>query len=113
MTAIAGARAAEPGGIVRELFDGEPGGTFGFDDLAAELSGAAFAKALADDPGRLASVAASFRAADYVAAPEGVDEGLSREEFARRYGAATDERYRHREAEVRRRVAALPAYRSK
>ena len=113
LTAVAGSKAAEPGGLVYELFDVETAGAFGFAELAAELSGAALARALADDPNRLSAVATSFAVADYVASPEGLEHGLSREEFGRRYGSFTDERFRQREGEVRRRVAELPAFKSK
>jgi hypothetical protein len=112
MTAIAGARSAEPGGIVQDLFAAEPAGGFSFADLAAELSGAALARSLTEDPARLGSVAAGFTAAGYVASPAGLEESLSRDEFNRRYGSVTDERFRGREAEVRRRVSDLAAQKS-
>jgi hypothetical protein len=113
LTAVAGSKAADPGGLVHELFDAEGAGGFGFAELAVDLSGAALARALAENPTRLAEVAKSFTVADYVASPEGLEFGLSRDEFARRYGSLSDERFRQREGEVRRRVAELPAFKSK
>jgi hypothetical protein len=113
LTAVAGSKAADPGGLVHELFDAEGAGGFGFAELAVDLSGAALARALAENPGRLAEVAKSFTVADYVASPEGLEYGLSRDEFSRRYGSLTDERFRQREGEVRRRVAELQAFKSK
>jgi hypothetical protein len=113
LTAVAGSKAADPGGVVRELFDGEPGGAFNFAEVAAELSGGAFARALTDDPNRLAAVATSFTVADYIASPAGLDEALTRDEFNRRYGSYTDDRFREREADVRRRVAELAGNKSK
>ncbi len=113
LTSIAGSRAADPGGIVRELFEGEEAGGFSFAELAAEYAGATFARTLARDPGRLATIAVSFPTGDYVPAPAGLEDALSREEFARRFGSFSDERFRERERELRRRVAELPAYRSK
>jgi hypothetical protein len=113
LTAVAGSKAADTGGIVRDLFDGEAGSSFNFAEFAAEQSGAALARALTDDPGRLSAVAAAFTVADYVASPAGLDDALSRDEFGRRYGSYTDDRFRQREADVRRRVAELPANKSK
>jgi hypothetical protein len=113
LTAVAGSKAAEPGGFVREVFQPEMLGSFSFTDLSAEFAGAAFARALAEDPNRLAAVAGSFTVADYVASPAGLEDGLSRDDFVRRYGSFTDERFRERESEVRRRVAELAAYKPK
>ena len=111
LTSVAGARAAEPGGIVRELFDGEP--SSGFQELAAEQSGAALTRSLGDDPSRLSNLAGAFVAGDYCLSPNGLESGLSRDELTRRFGAMTDERFRRRMEEIQRRVAELPAYKAK
>lgn len=113
LTSIAGSTAAEPGGIVRELFDGGEAGGFNFAELLAELAGAALARALADSPDRLAAVAGSFTVDHYVPSPAGLEEAITHDEFARRYGSFSDERFRQRERELRRRIAELPAYKSK
>jgi hypothetical protein len=113
LTSIAGSKAAEPGGIVRELFDAEAAGTFSFSELAIELAGASLARALAADAHRLEVIAGSFTVSDYVPSLNGLEEELGRDEFNRRYGNFTDERFRQRESEVRRRIAELPAYKTK
>jgi hypothetical protein len=113
LTVIAGSKAAEPGGIVRELFDADTAGGFSFAEMGAELAGAGLARALIEDASRLAGLAASFAIADYVPSPAGLDDEMTRDELARRYGSITDERFRQRENEVRRRIADLPAFRAK
>jgi hypothetical protein len=113
LTATAGSKAAEPGGLVWELFEPEAGGAFSFGELAAELAGAAFARSLADHPDRLEAVAATFVVADYVPAEGGPEAGLTRDEFAGRFGSFADERFRQRAKDVRGLVAGLPAYRKR
>ncbi len=113
LTSVAGARAAEPGGMVGDLFEAGGQRGFNFAEMAADLSGGAFARALAQDPAKLGVVADSFMAAGYVLPPAGIDGTLSAEEFSRRYGAFTDDRFRRRADEIRRRVARLPGYTAK
>src|SRR5262245_19761065 len=65
LTAVGGAKAAEAAGLLKELLDAEPGGSgFSFADLAADLSGIAFASRLIDKPDRVASLTKSSRIAD-------------------------------------------------
>jgi hypothetical protein len=113
LTCIAGAKAADPDGIVHELFAGEEAGAFSFAELAADYAGAAFARTLAREPARLASIAGTFSVDDYVPPPTRLDETWSHDEFVRQFGSFRDARFLQREREVRRRVEELPAYRSK
>jgi hypothetical protein len=111
LTAVAGAPAAEAAGLLKEQLDARPGGSgFSFADLAADLSGVAFARELARSPDRLAAVSRSFAVADYAVPPAGLPEGLSRAEFARRYGSTTDKRFLRELEEIRKQVRTLPAY---
>jgi hypothetical protein len=113
LTSIAGSKAADPGGIVHDIFDEESAGRFSFSELSTELAGGAFARSIGDNPGRLETIAGSFALADYLPPTSGGDEPITRDEFNRRYGSFSDQRFRERETEMRRRIAELPAYRSK
>jgi hypothetical protein len=111
LTAVGGAEAAEAAGLLKELLDAEPGGSgFSFADLAADLSGVAFASRLIEKPARLAAVAKSCRIADICIAPKGLAEGLSREVFEKRYGDTKDERFTKEVEALKKKIAALPGH---
>jgi hypothetical protein len=111
LTALSGARAAETAGLLKELLDAEPGGSgFSFADLAADLSGVAFAQRLLDDPARLAGIEKTFTVKAFVVAPKGLTEGLTREQFEKRYGSLRDARFRKELEALRKKVRALPGH---
>jgi hypothetical protein len=111
LAAVAGPRAAEAAGVLKETLDARPGGSgFSFADLSADLSGVAFAQELTRSPGRLAEVARTFAVADFAVPPAGLPEGLSRADFARQYGSTTDERFLRKQEEIRKAIRALPGY---
>ncbi len=109
LTALLGAKAAESAGLLKELLDAEPGGSgFSFADLAADLSGVAFAQQLLDDPSRLAGVEKSYTVAAFVVPPKGLTEDLTREQFTKQYGSIRDARFRKELEALRKKVRALP-----
>jgi hypothetical protein len=111
LTAVAGPRAAEAAGVLKEVLDARPGGSgFSFADLAADLAGVAFADELARSPRRLAEVARSFAVEDFTVPPAGLPEGLSQSAFARQYGSTADERFLAKVGEIRKSIRSLPAY---
>ena len=112
VAAIAGAPAAEAGGVAKEIADARPGGSgFSFADLLADLAGIRFAAWVSVEPkARLARLAAEFRGADFCPDPAGEPEGLTADAFAKEYGSAADERFRKRVAALKERVEALAAY---
>jgi hypothetical protein len=94
LTALLGERAAESAGLLKELLDAQEGGSgFSFADLAADLAGIEFAKAMIEKPARLAAVAKGFEPRDFALPPKGLAEGLSLAEFEKRYGGARDARF--------------------
>ena len=96
---------------MKELLDSQAGGSgFSFADLASDMSGVAFGQQVLADPGRLARLAAGFVVADYAVPPDGLVEGLTYEEFARRYGTVADDRFTRELAKLRQRVRELAAY---
>jgi hypothetical protein len=112
LTAVHGAKAAEAIGLLKELLDAQPGGSgFSFADLAADLSGVAFAQRLLERPARLAEVEKDFTVAAFALGPRGLTEGLSREQFEKAYGSTRDERFRKEVAALRKKIKALPGYR--
>jgi hypothetical protein len=114
LTAVRGPKAAEAAGVLKELLDSQPGGSgFSFADLAADLSGIAFARHLGDSPRALAGVADSFTVAAYVLPPDGLPEGLTSRAFARQYGSPTDKRFLDKRDDIRKRILALPGYRAR
>ncbi|HMQ93230.1 MAG TPA: hypothetical protein PKA33_17990 [Amaricoccus sp.] len=102
-------------GELKELLDSNAGGSgFSFDDLAADLAGARFARAFletprADWPALLARITGE---ADVLPDLDGLPEGMNAAEFARRYGDVDSPEYRALLAEITARIDALPLYRA-
>ncbi len=112
LTAMSGEKAAETAGLLKELLDAEPGGSgFSFADLAADLSGVAFAGWLLADPARLAGVEKSFTVAAFAVGPRGLVEGLTKEQFEKEYGSTSDARFRKELEALRKKVKLLAGYR--
>jgi hypothetical protein len=111
LTALVGAKAAEAAGILKELLDAEPGGSgFSFADLAADLSGVAFAQRMLNDPARLADMEKSFSVAAFVVSPKGLTEDLTIEQFTKKYGSVRDARFRKELETLRKKVRTLPGH---
>jgi hypothetical protein len=112
LTAVSGAAAAESAGVLKEVMDSRGGSGFSFADLSADFAGIAFARRLLDKPGRLADVEKRFRIGDYALSPRGLPEGMQAADFAKKYGSLKDERYLRLQEDIRKRIDALPGYRS-
>jgi hypothetical protein len=111
LTAAAGPQAAENAGMLKEMLDSRGGSGFSFADLSADFAGITFARRLLAKPERLADIEKSFRIDDYAISPRGLPEGLTAAEFAKKYGSVRDDRYLRLEADIRKRIDALPGYR--
>ena len=113
LAAAASPRAAEAAGIAKETADSRGGTGFSFADLLADLAGVRFASWLAEKEtkARLEKVAAGFSGEAFLPDPSKEPEGLREEEFARRYGTASDERFLAKVKELRAAVDGLAAYR--
>jgi hypothetical protein len=103
-------QAVSPAGLQEELLLVQGGDRFRFDDLTASLAGITFATQLDASPALLDELATSFRVADYMLPPKDLPDSLDREEFARKYGSTTDERFLDRQDALRKRLLALPGY---
>jgi hypothetical protein len=113
LVAVRGVAAAELAGVLKELLDSQKGGSgFSFADLASDMSGVAFGQWVLADPTRLAKLSESFLVADFAVPPDGLVEGLTYEQFARRFGSVGDQRFRDEQDKLRKRVRELPAYRT-
>ncbi|MFO0844412.1 MAG: hypothetical protein U0797_18780 [Gemmataceae bacterium] len=111
LTAVLGERKAEAAGLLKELLDAQEGGSgFSFADLASDLAGIEFARAVIARPARLAAVAKSFEPRAFCPPPKGLPEGLSLAEFERRYGGLTDARFRAARDDLARRVKKLQGF---
>ena len=113
LTALAGAQVAEVAGILKELRDSQGSSGFSFADLAADLAGIAFATRLYATPDLLGQLAASFSVRDFMPDCSGLAEGLSQEQFQRRFGSAADPRFASVQSEIQKRIESLPGYRRK
>lgn len=108
LTVLYGMRAAEAAGILKEMLDAQPGGSgFSFADLAADFSGVAFAEWIRKDASRLDDLK-DLEA--FCFPPRGLEEGLSAEKFAARYGDTSDKRFLAVCRKLREAIAALPVY---
>jgi hypothetical protein len=111
LTEFVGPDLAESAGLLKEQLDMRPGGSgFSFADLGADLAGIAFAVRLKQGGLTLDRVA-TFAATDFLPKPDGLKEGLTREQFDRAYGSLSDPRFRTELDGIRQRVAELPPYR--
>jgi hypothetical protein len=108
---LVGAEAAEFAGLSKELSDMKGASGFSFVDLSADYAGVAFAKEIAADTPRLAKLKDKFEVAAWVPAFDGLREGLPEAKFKADFGGTDDKRFKAVVADIRKRVAALPAYR--
>jgi hypothetical protein len=105
-------RAAENSAVTGNLaLLNRPAG-FGFPSLAAEFAGIAFARAVQSEPKLLEQMKARFSAAEVLPELTGLRDGLSADKFEDDYGGLTDERFRGVVAEIRKRIKAVPLYRT-
>lgn len=112
LTALLGARQAETVGVLKEWLDSAEGGSgFSFADLAADLSGIELASRVLDRPALLADLAKGFTVKDRCLVPKGLEEGMKRKDFEKRFGSTDDERFTKELEALRKKVKQLPAYR--
>ncbi|MDX1734106.1 MAG: hypothetical protein R3228_07060 [Halioglobus sp.] len=112
--AVAGGSAlADAIGVFKELDDSRGGTGFSFVDLLADRAGVALAEratgARADAVQRLLG-GPGLREEDYMPDIALLPEGLLELTFLRRYGDLDDPRYAAAQAEIERRIAALPVH---
>lgn len=98
-------------GEFKELMDRAPGGSgYSFVDLAADMAGVHFAT-LATDPETAFSFQTTLTAVNAESAfmphIDGLEEGLSKSEFERKYGSVDSQRYDQKLTEIRARISAL------
>jgi hypothetical protein len=109
LTAIGGPVVAEAAGLLKERLDMRPGGSgFSFADLSADYTGVAFAVRLQKGKLSLEKLATDFTVKDYVPDPGDLPDGLTAEQFKKRYGSFDDDRYKDEVAGIRKRIADLP-----
>lgn len=113
VVAVVQGQAISPAGLQQELLVLQGSDRFRFDELAASLAGITFATQLDATPALLRKLADSFRVADYVLPPKGLPDSLDRDEFSRQYGSMMDERFLKQQDALRKRLLALPGYKSR
>jgi len=107
---LVGTQSAEFAGLSKELSDMKGASGFSFVDLSADYAGVAFAKEVAADPPRLAKLKANFTVSDWVPKFDGLREGMPEAKFKADFGGPSDERFKKVVADIRQRVAELPAH---
>jgi hypothetical protein len=111
LTELLGPELAESCGLLKEQMDARPGGSgFSFGDLSADLAGVTFAVRLKKGELSLERLG-TFTAADFLPRPDGLQEGLTQEQFERAYGSVSDPRFRTEVDGIRKRINELPPYR--
>jgi hypothetical protein len=111
IAAGAGRIPAEAAGLAKEMRDSDGGSGFSFSDWAADLSGVALAEGMMSGKLSLVRRSRTFHATDLLPSVGDLADGLSRAQFAERFGSTSDPRFRRMDGDVRRRIAELPAYR--
>lgn len=107
---LVGAEAAEAAGLMKEMSDMKGASGFSFVDLSADYAGVAFAKEVSADAPLLAKLKTGFAVTDWLPAFDGLREGLPEVKFKTDFGGPTDDRFKKVVADIRKRVAELPAY---
>jgi len=110
LAAIFGPALAELAGVAKEQADMNGTSGFSFADLCVDLAGIELATRLKKSPASLAEMAKEFSAKKYVPSIEGLKEGMNAEQFKKDYGNVSDARYQRELDELRKRVAAVEAY---
>lgn len=112
LAAWAGEPAAAAIGIFKEIDDSRGGSGFSFADLAADQAGTRFGERVMAGSDPLARVLArGVTDAELLPPLKGLPENLQEDEFRRRFGGPGEPAYRAMEAEIARRLAAMPLYR--
>jgi hypothetical protein len=107
IAAMAGTQSAESVGLAKELADSQGKSGFSFVDWCADLAGIALTKRVQSGKISLAALAHRFRTANHLPDVSGLEEGLSRTEFDRRFGSTSDPRFRQIDDDIRQRVKQL------
>jgi hypothetical protein len=113
LTETFGAAIAETAGLAKEQADMLGTSGFSFVDLAADLAGIELATAVTAEPKKLAAIAKGFVADDYLPDVSPFAEGLTEAAFKKKYGSASDDRFKAAMADVRKAVKGVPAFRAK
>lgn len=99
-------------GLYKEVADSRGGSGFSFNDMAANRAGTLFGELALRDPARLqALLAGGVREDSLVPDMTDLPEFLSAPEFARQYGGVGGVEYTRLQADIERRLGALPLYR--
>ena len=105
-----GRDAAEIAGLSKERSDAQQASGFSFVDVAANQAGILFAVSLLKQKFSLEALAHGFRVSNYFPSLDGLEEGLSEEEFQRRYFLGDDSRLEKAMRDLRLRLSRLPPY---
>jgi hypothetical protein len=103
-----GSSAAEKAGLLKELADSDGKSGFSFIDLAADLSGIAFAEAVRNNKIPIKKLADSFPAKDYLPEIDDLKENIPLKDFEKNYGALDDSRFKTEFDKLKARVKELP-----
>jgi len=99
-------------GLYKEVADSRGGSGFSFNDMAANRAGTLFGELALRDPARLqALLAAGVREDSLVPDMTDLPEFMSAAEFARQYGGVGGVEFTRMQADIERRLGALPLYR--
>lgn len=99
-------------GLNKEVTDSRGGSGFSFNDMAANLAGTRFGELALRDPARLqALLAGGIREDSLVPDISDLPEFLTAAEFTRQFGGVGGVEYTRLQADIERRVGALPLYR--
>jgi uncharacterized protein YfiM (DUF2279 family) len=115
MAATAGSPLADAIGLYKEIRDSQSASGFSFSDIAANRAGQRFGTAAAGSATSAASLADRLRAPladrDIMPATTDLPDGLTDQEFARRYGTTRSGAFAQLVQDIDRRVSALELYR--
>ena len=99
-------------GLYKEVADSRGGSGFSFNDMAANRAGTLFGELALRDPARLqALLADGVHEESLVPNLADLPEFMTAAEFARQYGGVGGAEYTRMQADIERRVGALPLYR--
>ncbi len=111
LTIALGRASAEAAGLAKEIIDSQRGSGFSFADLAANKAGIRLAMELTGQRLSLEHLAETFQVQDYMPVVEGLPEGLSSEDFSKRFGSHQEDQFAAILEEINGRISRLAAYR--
>jgi hypothetical protein len=110
LTALDGPEHAEHVGLLKGVSDARAGAGFSFANLSADLAGVEFATAVVAGRVPMSRVESRFAVRDFLSDVGGLKEGITWNDFVKRYGFPPDARFTKEKDSLRAKALAMPGF---